>query len=56
MKNDLSKVIILFGHETHPANSLMIHDFKNICYKRLQNEGTSLRIIYNEVYPNIYHN
>jgi len=49
MNNDHSKAIILVGHESHPANELMIHNFKNICHQRSQNERTSLRVIYNEV-------
>ncbi|KAL5237776.1 hypothetical protein ACI65C_005186 [Semiaphis heraclei] len=48
MKNNLSKVIISVGHETHPANGLLINDFKNICYQRSRDERTSLRVIYNE--------
>jgi len=51
MNNNLSKVIISVGHETHPANDLIINEFKNICYQRSRDERTSLRVIYNEVYP-----
>jgi len=51
MNNYLSQVIISVGHETHPANGLIINDFKNISYQRSSDEQTTLWVIYNKVYP-----